>query len=144
MTTSELYNIAVGLLARRDYSTAEITRYLSRSIGDEEVVSAVITQLREHHYLDDLKIAENERDKGIRKLHGPTRIKQEIKQKGIPDDIITQVMENAGTDWFDLAEQYRRKKFGLSLPDDPKEKSKQIRHMQYKGYPFGIIMELYA
>lgn len=143
MTRTELYNIAIGLLSRRDYSIRELTRYLLRSTPDEDMVSAVITQLHEQHFLDDLRIAERERDKGLKKFHGPTRIKQEMKQKGIPDDIITQVMEH-DINWYDLAEQYRCRKFGVSLPDDPKDKSKQIRHMQYKGYPFQIIMELYS
>lgn len=144
MTRTELYNIATGLLARRDYSTSELTRYLLRSTPDESMASEVVAQLREHHYLDDPRIAERERDKGLKKFHGPTRIKQDMKQKGIPDDIITQVMDDAEVDWFDLAELYRRKKFGVTPPDDPKEKSKQIRHMQYKGYPFQIIMKLYS
>lgn len=144
MTKTELYNMATGLLARRDYSVSELTRYLLRSTPDEEMVSAVIAQLHENHALDDFRIAERERDKGLRKLHGPTRIRQEMMQKGISDEVITQVMAQADIDWFDVAEQYRRKKFGITPPDDVKEKSKQIRHMQYKGYPFSIIMELYT
>lgn len=144
MTVTELYNIATGLLARRDYSIRELTLYLLRSTPDENMVSEVVAQLREHHYLDDLRIAERERDKGLKKFHGPTRIKQDMKQKGIPDDIVNQVMEQSDIDWYDLAWQYRRKKFGVNLPDDQKDKSKQIRRMQYKGYPFQIIMELYS
>ncbi|MDD9158105.1 RecX family transcriptional regulator [Aliivibrio sp. S4TY2] len=45
-------------------------------------------------------------------------------------------------DWLELAEELRTKKFGYELPKDTKEKTKQVRYLQYRGHSTSIIMEL--
>jgi len=142
MNEQDLYDQAVTLLAKRDYASGEIKRYLKRYSSDEDSINSVMDRLISHHYLDDSRLIEKEIKKQLAKRHGPSRIKQELRQKGLELLAIEQALEDLDVDWFELAEELRIKKFGDELPTDPKEKAKQIRYLQYRGHTMGIIMEL--
>lgn len=142
MNEQDLYDQAVTLLAKRDYASGEIKRCLKRYSSDEDSINSVMDRLISHHYLDDSRLIEKEIKKQLAKRHGPSRIKQELRQKGLELLAIEQALEDLDVDWFELAEELRIKKFGDELPTDPKEKAKQIRYLQYRGHIMGIIMEL--
>jgi regulatory protein len=142
MNEQDLYDQAVTLLAKRDYASGEIKRCLKRYSSDEDSINLVMDRLISHHYLDDSRLIEKEIKKQLAKRHGPSRIKQELRQKGLELLAIEQALEDLDVDWFELAEELRIKKFGDELPTDPKEKAKQIRYLQYRGHTMGIIMEL--
>ena len=80
--------------------------------------------------------------KQVHKLHGPTRIKQELRQKGLDSLLIEQALEDLDVDWFEICLQAKEKKFSDSLPDDAKEKAKMIRYLQYRGHSMSIIMDI--
>ena len=142
MNEQHLYEQAVTLLAKRDYASGEIKRCLKRYSSDEDSINSVMDRLISHHYLDDSRLIEKEIKKQLAKRHGPSRIKQELRQKGLELLAIEQALEDLDVDWFELSEELRIKKFGDELPTDPKEKAKQIRYLQYRGHTMGIIMEL--
>ena len=142
MNEQDLYDQAVTLLAKRDYASGEIKRCLKRYSSDEDSINSVMDRLISHHYLDDSRLIEKEIKKQLAKRHGPSRIKQELRQKGLELLAIEQALEDLDVDWFELAEELRIKKFGDELPTDPKEKAKQIRYLQYRGHTMGLIMEL--
>ncbi|MUK51546.1 regulatory protein RecX [Aliivibrio fischeri] len=143
MNEQNLYEHAVTLLAKRDYSSGEINRHLKRNSPDKEtMIDAVMERLISHHYLDDSRLIEKEIVKQLNKKHGLVRIKQELKQKELDSLLIEQALEDLDVDWFELAEELRTKKFGDELPKDTKEKTKQIRYLQYRGHSMSIIMEL--
>ncbi|PMM38129.1 regulatory protein RecX [Vibrio lentus] len=142
MNEQDLYDQAVTLLAKRDYASGEIKRCLKRYSSDEDSINSVMDRLISHHYLDDSRLIEKEIKKQLAKRHGPSRIKQELRQKGLELLAIEQALEDLDVDWFELAEELRIKKFSDELPTDPKDKAKQIRYLQYRGHTMGIIMEL--
>lgn len=142
MNEQELYDQAVTLLSKRDYSSGEMTRCLKRELSDEDIIETVIARLMSHHYIDDSRLIEKEIRKHLAKWHGLSRIKQELKQKGLDPQTIEQGLEDLDVDWFKTAEELRSKKFGDEQPVDAKEKSKQIRYLQYRGHSMSIIMEL--
>jgi len=141
VTEQELYDYAVSLLAKKNYASGEMHRQLSRlteSMGD---LTRVLRRLTDNHALDDARLLAYLLEKHVKKLHGPTRIKQELRQKGFPAPLIEQGIDNGDIDWYQLAKEARIKKFGDALPADPKEKNKQIRHLQYKGFTMDMIFE---
>ena len=48
--------------------------------------------------------------------------------------VIEGAMEAVVCDWFELAGEQRRKKFGAEAPADFKEKARQMRFLQYRGF----------
>ncbi|MGD6739386.1 regulatory protein RecX (plasmid) [Photobacterium leiognathi subsp. mandapamensis] len=140
MSQDQLYDLAVGLLAKRDYSSGDIRRHLSKH-GENTLVEQVMDKLLSHHYLDDARLAEREISKQISKLHGLSRIKQELRQKGLDSLIIEQALEDIDVDWFELCLKAKEKKFGDRLAADHAEKAKMVRYLQYRGHSMSAILE---
>lgn len=141
MTEQELYDHAVSLLAKKNYASGEMYRQLSRLTESTGDIARVLRRLTDNHALNDAQLLAYLFDKQVKKMHGPTRIKQEMRQKGFPAGLIEQGIDNGDIDWYQLAKEARIKKFGEALPSDSKEKNKQIRHLQYKGFTMDMIFE---
>ena len=69
-----------------------------------------------------------------RRLKGPARIRAELGQKGVAGSVIDHALEDSGADWYELARATRSHKFGPAQPSDFKEKARQMRFLQYRGF----------
>lgn len=141
MTSQELYDYAVSLLARRDYASSELGRTLSKMTENRENIDKALSRLVESGYLDDHRLITHLIDKYVRKKHGPARIKQEIRQKGFSQELVEQVLEKVDVDWYAMARELKVSKFGDEVASEAKEKNKQIRYLQYKGFSMDMIFE---
>lgn len=141
MSVDPLYEHAVTLLARKDYCNGEMRRVLHSMTDDDMAVEVVLQRLREYGYLDDRRIAENMLSRFLRKQYGPVRIRLELRQRGIAREICENVISGCDTDWFQMAAESRSKKFGDSLPSEPKEKARQMRFLQSRGFTMDMITE---
>ncbi|HDM8239188.1 TPA: regulatory protein RecX [Vibrio campbellii] len=140
MTEQELYEYAVTLLSKRDYSSRDLKYQLSH-LSDDNHVDAVMERLLSHHYVDDTRLIEREIQKQLAKLHGEVRIKQELRKKGLDSLLIAQSLEDLDVDWFELCLKAKVKKFGSSKPKEAKEKAQMVRYLQYRGHQMGAILE---
>lgn len=75
----------------------------------------------------------------IQKGFGPLRIRQELRDRGIGDDLISQYLDRPDEDWLRISRQVREKKFGNALPDDMNSKVKQSRFLQQRGFNGELI-----
>ena len=141
MTSQELYDHAVSLLARRDYASGELARTLSKMTENREKIDKALSRLVECGYLDDNRLITHMIDKHVRKKHGPARIKQEIRQKGFSPELVEQMLEKVDVDWYAMARELKVSKFGDEVASEAKEKNKQIRYLQYKGFSMDMIFE---
>ena len=141
MTSQELYDHAVSLLARRDYASSELIRTLSKVTENREKIDKALSRLVECGYLDDNRLITHMIDKHVRKKHGPARIKQEIRQKGFSPELVEQMLEKVDVDWYAMARELKVSKFGDAVASEAKEKNKQIRYLQYKGFSMDMIFE---
>lgn len=128
---TQFMEYALGLLARRAYSAAQLKKKLVERLrkrgamrdggaeGDADaVIDAVIMRLRELRYLDDLRYAERWVEERSRlKPRGKRLLTQELRLKGISPETIAQVWEGDrgrlfAEDEVRLAEQVAQKKRG--------------------------------
>lgn len=143
ITPEMLRTSAMNLLAQREFTIKELVRKLSLLTDDESMVDAVLDRLEAERLLSDDRFVESFIRSRINKGHGLMRIKQDLRQKGVDSETADLAMEEAEIDWYKLAEAARQKKFGIDSPSDPKEKARQVRFLQYRGFPVGVIMELF-
>ena len=151
MTYQELYQYAIFMLSRRDYSTSELQRRIERRIRETEKDSPtapeclpqVIERLLESQFLDDSRTIYSFFRSYLNKSYGPLRIRQELRLKGFPSEIIERVLEETDTDWYVLCQDLKEKKFGTAKPKDFKERAKQIRYLQYRGFTSDYINALF-
>ncbi len=84
---------ALNLLARRPYSSAEIRRNLAAHEVAPPIIDAALEKLIDLGYVDDLAFARFWIDNRERfKPRGPRALCYELRQKGVPDDIIGTVL----------------------------------------------------
>lgn len=125
---------AMDLLARREHSRRELKQKLKKRFNDETLIEEQLDRLSDENLQSDARFAESFLRQRLSRGHGPVRIRQEMRQKGISDTEIEMAMAAEQPDWCDLAEAAYRRKFGKLPPDDIKDKARRSRFMQYRGF----------
>ena len=83
---------ALYLLGYRDRSKNEIVKKLKEKNYDEEVIEEVICYLKEKNLLDDQKFAKEWANYSIKKGFSRKRVEQELRKKGVEEEIITNTL----------------------------------------------------
>jgi len=110
---------AMDYLARREYGQRELEQKLIAAGFESVTVAATVDKLTGEGLQDDRRFIENFVHSRINQGKGPIRVRQELGERGL----------NTG-----LARLVRDKKFGPGLPRDFKEKARQMRFLQYRGF----------
>jgi regulatory protein len=124
---------ALALLARREYASAELAAALVRKGYAQEQVAEVTTALADERLLDDARYAESLVRQLVTRGQGPSRIRQELLQAGIPAAQADAAVAT-GPDWGALAREVRIRKFGSTVPRDWPGRARQMRFLQYRGF----------
>ena len=124
----------MDFLARREYGQTELIRKLANKGFQSDVAALAVTQLTDEGLQSDQRFAESFVQSRINQGKGPVRIRMDLGQRGISDATIEIAIEDADPDWCALAREQRHKKFGSSAPSDFKEKARQMRFLQYRGF----------
>jgi len=125
---------AMDFLARREYGQTELIRKLADKGFDRSIAEQAITSLSQENLQSDQRFAESFVQSRINQGKGPVRIRLDLGQRGISDGVIESALEEAATDWRELALEIRVKKFGRAMPRDFKAKAKQMSFLQYRGF----------
>lgn len=129
-----LRRYAMDLLARREYSVLTLRQKLSLKSDNNLDIDSVLVKLQDLNFLCDERFAQVFFNSRILRRLGPIRIKQELKQKGIDQDIIEDVFANDETDWFELAKASAENKISLLNVREYKDKQKLYRFLAYRGF----------
>ena len=125
---------AMDLLARREHGRAELERKLTAAGFDADVAADALQQLADDGLQSDRRFVESFVQSRISQGKGPLRIHADLGQRGVAEGLVDAVLEEAGEDWFALASAARQKKFGRSRPADFRDKARQMRFLQYRGF----------
>ncbi|MTI12922.1 regulatory protein RecX [Sansalvadorimonas verongulae] len=134
-----LRRAAMELLSRREHSRQELFGKLRGRAESLEMLEGILDQLEEDRLLSDERFVESFVRSRIGRGYGPVRIRQELQQKGADSDLIVMALESAEVDWHELARESRQRKFGESAPVDNRDRSKQMRYLQYRGFDMDAI-----
>lgn len=151
---SRLRWLAFYYLSRREFGQTELKQKLIEKEQDPDKIDELLAEFSEKGYQSDERATLMIIRENIRKGRGRNRIKQELQQKKLtlPSNIdelieLAQAESQAfsefmadddalveGVDWLKLAVTARTKKYGDSIPTTPKDKAKQLRFLQYRGF----------
>lgn len=136
MTTSAMH-IAVGLLARRDYSRHQIKTKLIQKGFELTEIESVLDRCVDNGYLDDDRFAALLLRSHIGKGHGLNKIRQSMMQKGLSKETIATALNNSDCDWFELAKAKADKKFANSgAIVDEKGRARRTRYLLSQGFSY--------
>jgi len=121
-------------LARREHSVAELRAKLRAKNCNQDDIDAALERLAGEGLVSDARFAEAFVAARCRRGQGPVRIRAELRQRGVEDGLIANALDAAGGDWMELARTVRRRKFGQRDARDAKERARQMRFLQYRGF----------
>lgn len=133
-TPVKVRRIAMDLLAQREHSTAELRRKLTDRGCDSALVEDVLAGLARDGLLSDRRFAEEYINYRAQKGFGPVRIRAELHERGIDSELIEELLDPQDQRWWQLAQAAHRKRFGEAPPRDIRERAKQARFLQQRGF----------
>lgn len=128
---------ALGYLARREHSRADLTRKLERAGFEPEAIGPVLDEFEAKNWLSDQRFAESW-VADHRARAGSVKLAYDLRQHGISDTLIETILRDNRDSELERAIAVWNKKFG-STPTNPAEKAKQIRFMLSRGFTHEII-----
>jgi regulatory protein len=135
--------VAMDLLARREHSATELTRKLKQREFEDNAIQQAIVALQRDNLQSDSRFLENVVHYRINAGFGPIKIRYELRQKGVSDDLVEDYLSSLDVDWESNMVGQRIKKFGDSIPVVYKEKMKQARFLQNRGFSPESVMRLF-
>lgn len=131
---ADIRRAAMDLLARREHSRLELRQKLGKRFRDDVLIEEQLARLAEENLQSDARYAESFLRQRYQRGHGPVRIRQEMRHRGIPERDIQAAMESGDWDWYTSAATVLERKFGSAPADDRKEKARRDRFMRYRGF----------
>jgi len=135
---SELQQVAIRLLARREHSRLELFNKLQNYTEQLALIEQLLDYCCEHDYLSNQRYTDSYLRLRSAKGFGLKRIWQELKEKGITQQQLQSALVNEPQDWFALALKTYQKKYSRALPRDylacQKESNKRYQFMLYRGF----------
>ncbi|HEX4870096.1 MAG TPA: regulatory protein RecX [Moraxellaceae bacterium] len=136
-TPDALRGRALALLTRREHSRVELERKLVELGGAATDVAAVLDELVERRLQSDERFAEVFVRSRAEKGYGPRAIAADLRARGLDAGQVEAALADSGYDWLRRALEVRQARFGRQLPLDPREKARQLRFLQYRGFSGG-------
>jgi len=131
------------LLARREHSASELSRKLQRKAFNQTDIQTVLTALGQEGLLNDAHFIESfihyRRDRG----YGPLRIRAELLERGIPQDLIEHHLKITDNAWLEEIRKTWQKRFKGCLPQNMKSRAQQMRFLYYRGFTAEQIHQLF-
>ncbi|MBE0489850.1 MAG: regulatory protein RecX [Halomonas sp.] len=130
---------AIRLLARREYSRAELVTRLSAKGHASEAIAECLDALAMQGLQSDARFAESFLRSRILRGQGPLKIRQELLQRGIERELVRSAFSDQegqdGVDWFALACETLARRFS-GPGDTPRERVRRERFLAGRGFDF--------
>jgi regulatory protein len=143
-----LFDYAVKALGRRMRSEAELRRLMKTRVEPgtrgEAAIASVLTRLKEYGYLNDATFAEAyARLRQENEKFGVRRVRQDLQQKGVHADLITETLDAryGQTNEEALAREHLERK-RIRKPENEKETARVMRRLVAAGFSTGVIYKI--
>ena len=104
-------------------------------VGASGYGGALAAQLIDRHPHFDLAYVTARARKG----YGPRRLRQELRERGVEDDLIAPLLDRDAEDWRERLARVADKKFGPEPATDRKELARRARFLEYRGFPPDLV-----
>ena len=120
---------ALKLLARREYTRAEISRRLAADAEDPAEIGKVLDECEHRGWLSERR-------------YGALRIERDLAAKGVSAEALAAAMTELKGGELDAAREVWRRKFGGRLPRNAAERGRQARFLQGRGFGMDVILKI--
>ena len=110
---------------------------MSRKVESKEMLIQSIQELEKDGLISDERFAESYFQSRKRRGFGPLRIKNELIQRGVQENLFYSL--DATTDWSSYALEALKKKMNGKSPEETKDILKLKSFLNYRGFEFQDI-----
>jgi regulatory protein len=132
-----LYERALRLLARREYTRHGLALRLKQDSPECVGLEGLLDQLEAQGYLSDQRAAEALLRKHAER-HGVLRLRQDLQQQGVPATVAASLLEVARAREQQGARAVWARKFG-QLPTTGEDRIRQMRYLTNRGFSRSTI-----
>ena len=125
---------ALGLLARREHSRAELRAKLARSGHERAAAERAVEDLAQRGLVSDARFAEAFVRSRIERGSGPLRIRRDLEARGVEPEVVDRFLDAQDEEWEERARSARTKRFGAAPPGDRGEAARQSRFLLGRGF----------
>jgi regulatory protein len=143
-----LYEYAVRSLGRQMRSEADLRRLMKTRVEagaqGEANINAVLVRLKDYGFLNDAAYAETyARLRQQNEKLGQRRVRQDLQQKGVHADLITETLEAryGQTNEESLAREFLDRK-RLRKPENEKDTARILRRLVTAGFSTAVIYRI--
>jgi regulatory protein len=97
-------------------------------------VEEVLARLAAEGLLSDARFAETYVCSRVQRGCGPLRIRDELRARGVDQALIDDRLHAFDDRWREQIERVRSKRFGPAMPVDFRERARQMRFLQQRGF----------
>ena len=148
---------ALRLLAAREHSRFELRRKLLRRRASDSSqtneraqaqVDTVLDDLASRDLLSDVRFAEAFVRRGVDRGHGPIKIRADLRNRGVMEDVIDDTLTFSDEFWLRRARAVQAKRFGggvggdrsdAGAPANRSEWARRARFLAARGFSSDII-----
>jgi regulatory protein len=131
---------AISALARREHSRTELARKLAAHAESEAALASLLDELEEKKLLSSQRFVES-RARQREKKYGAVRVLAELRQHGVPDELLRQEAQRLRSTELTRAAYVWQRRFGHP-PQSDKEKAQQIRFMLARGFSLEVYFKI--
>ena len=128
------------MLARREYSRLELERKLESFAENPDDIPGLLDDFERRGWLSESRVVEQVLASRRRRF-GAQRIAHELREKGLSDAAIAGAQSQLKESELEAARAVWQKKFG-ALPANARDKARQMRFLQGRGFSLDIIRRL--
>jgi regulatory protein len=139
-TAQELRARALRLLARREHSRAELKRKLGPHAESADAIEVLLDALEEKKQLSDARYA-SERAHVLTRRFGASRIRQELRSRGVDETIAEGAAAAAAETDLERARAIYQRRYREPAATR-EERAKRSRFLQGRGFSGDIIRRL--
>lgn len=131
----------MNFLSRREHSQQELRLKLVKKGFESGAIQPVLSTLSAEGLLSDERFTEAFINSRLQRGSGPNKIAMELQQRGVGDDLVSAYLDERDAQWTQRAIEVRAKRFGSAIPHDFKERARQMRFLQYRGFTMSQIQQ---
>jgi regulatory protein len=139
--TARAIQAALVFLAHRPRSEREVRDRLRRGGYSSESIDAAIARLHDWRYLDDADFARRwVENRAMHRPRGRRLLQQELRQKGVDQETVREVIADADLDELAAAEKVARHRLAATSGEDPAAVRRRVSaYLARRGYSYDVV-----
>ena len=130
---------ALGYLARREHSRAELLAKLRRHAAPEDDINALLDDFVKRGWLSEQRLVDQVVNHSRR--FGAARVLNDLRRRGVDPALVSEAARPLKQGELAIARDVWRRKFGVA-PVDANERMRQIRFLRNRGFSGATIAQV--